>query len=275
MSAIVRYTGGRARRYGATVNPYVRAASFAYNNRRAIRTAARTIGVRGAMRRAKRSFKSYRARSAPSAKTTTRQHSTGFEGLSLAPGRLAVNPVNFPPNANTSDGRTGHTIKLSGIKCCYHLENLFDYPLEVHWALVQEKGDQTSIETEKFFREVDSSTSRTRDFDQNPVAWNIKTVCQPINPDKYHILTHKRKIIDGKNQTGGFLKQGRWFWKYTNYFKINKAVTFATPTAIAPERRFLVLVWCQSVGQADFEPNPELDFKILSFDSVYFRSSLT
>lgn len=272
MSSLVAY-GARSAPVIYRYNKRLRLASgmakHIYNNRAGYGRAARTIGRAWKRSRRKRG-KSYAARAAPSTKQSTRQYGSGIEATSASQISLQTQQIQFPDQ--TSGGRVGSTIKLSGVKCCYHLTNNYNHPVEVHWALIQEKEYSQLGPTQRFFRDVSDQTSRSRDFPSDPeTGWTMLNVCQPINPDRFHIICHKRRILDGKAQTSGFLKDGRWLWKLDKYFSFKKKkLSFDAPGDQLPTKPLMVATWCQRISEDDTGNG---SFGISSIDRVYFRGA--
>ncbi len=261
----------RAGYYGA------RAVRFAYTHRRGIKRAATTI-----QRAWKRRRRSYRARTTGT-RTSTRQFGELEQENNLlaetAFGRADIRFPTFSDNAQANQ-RIGHTIKLSGIHCCWQFINTTERPIEVHWCMVQLKDREgfanTDLQTQ-FWRDTISITSRSRNFAPS-ASWDMRFFCSKLNPDKFNIITHKRRILDpkiGAAETGpNELKDGRWMWKMDKYFKINKKITFDGPTSTVPQRAFICLFWWQSVDKADFVGVEDAALQYDYFNRVYFRTAL-
>lgn len=245
MNAVIPYLPQAAmamrnkRKYSAAA----KAAKFVYDNRETIGNAAK--GVFRSMPKRKKG----NPRAGRSAKAT----STGFSAL-LSPSTINIktlftNVISFPPQGTTANGRTGFHIDLNGIKICTHLYNDATFPVEAHFALVRWRDREPGSYLDDFFTDTGGTGDRTLNYVSND-TYDIRQKCYPLNPQKWDILTHKRKIMGVRNANSS-IKEADWFWKINQYFPINKTLEFETVTDVAPRFPFVYLIWYQAVDPAD------------------------
>ena len=278
-------------------NPY----SALYKTRRAWRAAytlgrfAKTYGTRRNFKRAKRAVTTiqrfYRKRSkaqrrsAPSSRQTTRQF-----GNVQSPGQLEtftqrtlhVDPVPFPGQGADVGLRLGSTIKLSGVKICERITNPTQRAVRLHWCLVQPKdrGEETAAQlSPAFFREPQGN-ARVRAFvdAQNGDEFDFAYDCYGLNPDKFHIITHKKIVLSPKDNGNNFENElaHRWMFNHDKYYKFKKRFTFTTAQDTIPEHPILRVYWFQVIDPNDWndETNQALELTRTKKSCVYFRNGL-
>lgn len=263
-------------------------ARSAYKNRAMLSFAARRIqrAYRGS-RRAKLS------RRITGARQSTRQHSTFSYNPGVAQQTLYFRTLTFPDQSLDANGRVGPTIKLSGFKLCDEFTNNNGYPIEMHYAVLQLKDNDGSTAIslsevkDKFFRETASTTKRAIDFVDASLdnTWKMSMKCNPINPDKFNIITHQRRIMDSMTPNGGAAgssnprrstREAKFYWKNHKWYPLDKKATFNESTSTIPNRPFLVVYWWTTVNRNDFnttlwsvDDNVTHEHK----DKLYFRST--
>lgn len=223
-------------------------------------------------------------RAAPSAKTQTKQHGEMDETTRAVQMKtLKAELVSFPSLGTGIGGRLSSQINLRGIKVCEEFYNDNDFPIEVHFAIVQLKhkaagDDLGEIET-SFFRDTTSDIKRSRNFPTGGVGSDLKAVkCLPLNPDKFHIITHTKrtlgsvKVVDSSagNQSV-LLKESGFHWKHDRYYKINRTVAFDEIDQQLPERPFYCLYWWAPVDPAFYDNGNSL-VRHNFMRQIYFNS---
>lgn len=230
--------------------------------------------VRRAMKNARSKFAK---RMAPTAKQATRQYGDEDKGHLWKTNQLYFRYIQFPRNDATAEvyQRLGPTIHLRGMNLCEYMYNGYDYPVEIHTALLQAKENtmetMTDIEVD-FFRDTANASKRAADFPSG--VWDIKLTCGKINPDKWHIIMHQRKILDPKSKIGNTneLNNGRWLWKYNKYFKLNRRLNFSGPSATTPTAPLIVVQWAQAVHPANFQATPPVVLRSERMSQIYFKN---
>lgn len=231
------------------------------------------MGLRAYRRSGRPAPRSVSRRAGQASRSRTRQFST-FSAAVVPQCVLATRTILFPSQQTTAYGRIGHTIRLVGYKLCMKLENVSNVPLEIHWAFARLKtGVQTEDDQVDFFRQQRNSAFRTEDFPTGNTSWPHQVICNPINPDKFDIITHKRRILDGKGASPPYLQDGRWLWKIDHYFKFNgKQVSFDATNSSIPHRPFKIFVWGITPTDAGYTNAGTDHIRIIHKDLIYFRN---
>lgn len=247
-----------ARRYART-SGYKRArmaanaASYVYRNRGKFKWAAKKIQSRWKRRKLNSRV--------TGSKTSTTQYGTIKPVSNVQVSQLQVDKINMAPNdAESSFGRWKPNMRLRGIKVCEYFLNTNPYPVEIHYAVLQLKSNgrneplaDTNLD---FFRDTTNAMSRAYSFPPVGTAYDMKLSCFGINPDKFNILSHKRRILGRKTDGPSGLDQGwresGWMWRHHQWFGIKKRVSFESPTTEFPERAYLTCWWWQPLNWNDW-----------------------
>lgn len=257
----------------------------AYRNRNRYGRAARVI-----QRSFRRSRKAKLNRRVTGARQTTRQHGSFSNNPTVAQQTLYFRTILFPDQSLDANGRIGPTINLRGFKLCDEFTNNNGYPIEMHYAVLQlkENADFSAIGIadirDKFFRNTESTTGRASEFIEAALdnTWKMSMKCNPINPDKFNIITHQRRLLDSMTPNGGAagtsnprrgVHEAKYHWKNHRWFPINKQVTFESSTNQVPQRPYVVVYWWTTVNRSDYntvsiDQNVAHEHK----DKVYFRN---
>ena len=254
-----------------------------YATRKLKTTAARMI---------QRSYKNYKMnRRLTGSRTSTKQHGRNLFATSLTQRTLWFRLIEFGQQ-DSSDVNTRLTpnVRLSGFKCCDEFSNNNGYPIEMHYAIVQLKENVEPADIDRallsrdFFRNPTSSVERATDFEtpSGIHSWDINYKCLNLNPDKFNILTHKRKILDSKTPNGGTIstsnpinntKESSWYWKLHRWYPVKKKHSFDKPTHVIPQRPYVVMYWWQAINRSDHNANAPGDSAVSleTQDVVYYR----
>lgn len=228
------------------------------------------------------------ARSAPGATTSTRQSGKQGEDFALGQRLLLVDNIDFP-NAGASVGkRLGSTIRLSGIRICETVVNDLDFAVTFHWALLQPKSrgdiDVSEIKQE-FFRETEGPDRNRAFIDaKDGDTYEYFYSCNGINPDKFNILTHMKKVLAPrdvtKDSTFNFhnMDTRNYTFHLDKYFNFKgKRMTFLNDADTVPEHPIIRVMWFQAHSFVDWETvNPQLaTIARSSKATVYFRNGMS
>lgn len=208
-------------------------------------------------------------------KTTGTRVNTDWLPGNFSTNSLLFRRIKFPEGNSTNyTGRLGQSIRMKGIHVCDMIINHLTYPIEVHWALCQEKHkDVADLETD-FFRDTTNTTDRSSNFESGTTPWDQKYTCFRINPDKWNIVTHKRRVLDPKKNSDTYiqnLSEVRWRWKIDKFFPLKQRVVFDSSAATEPTKPYIVFMWWQAVDVADANLLDN-QVSIASFDQVYFKN---
>jgi len=256
------------------------AGAYAYANRRQIYGAVKTIG-RTYRRYRKRKYSARRrerkinfnppnnASGANTAKSRFVTNNSTLQTYMSRTQNLLVNLAEIPhTTANDTNQRQRNMVNLRGFKVCMEVENTSTRPLYFNIAIVVPKS-QGNVTTDDFFRQRDGS--RGQDFNTVNLS-SLELHCLPINVDKYHVLCHKRFLLN-RPAAGASLNRefGSSFKTIMFYQKYNRQVRYAENADTVPEGgRPVMLHWAAQWGE------PENTTATNSYDALhkivtYFR----
>lgn len=166
--------------------------------------------------------------------------------------------------------RLTSNIRLRGFRICDEFANNLGYPIELHYTIIQLKenvggsADVTGpLLARDFFRNPTSTSEKSTDFVNhfNGAGWDINYKCLNLNPDKFNIITHKRKIMDSMTPNGGTIntsdnqiqstRERSWFWKCHKWYPIKKRHSFDKTTDRIPQRPYIVMYWWTALRRSD------------------------
>lgn len=227
--------------------------------------------------RVSRSFRSLTNRMAPEAVTTTRQSGQAIVSNENIPLRvIQFRGFTWPTTGSNDNQRLGSTVKVSGIKVCETFANNQFHPIEVHYAIIQPRGESTtSID---FFRSTNSGGSRSTDFTNatpgTPVSFDYKYNCMPINPDKWHVIMHQKKMLSFDNDV-----ELNNYWRIDKYISLKgRRFTFADSSATEPVKPLYRVFWWQPIRSSDWAdptPSPLPTIEHMSNSVIYFRPNFS
>lgn len=165
-----------------------------------------------------------------------------------------------PPatGANLGSVRTANTanVFVKGIKLCSTFFNRSNYPIRVHFAIVQMKGmNQGALDVgpdmfscsqigqeDQYVNFVNVTTNAQWDKDQD---------CYNLNPNKFNILFHRRFDLNGL-AANDFRREGGATWKTMDeYIKIGKTFSYDSINFTQVEHPLFVLVWHETIYPSD------------------------
>lgn len=294
---IVNYGARLARRApyyaGARYRAGFKIAQWAWRHRRGIKRTYRFVSGRFARRSIKRSR--YSKRTEPSVKRSNIAHQSDVAvttGDILAGTFYAIN-IDFGPNRTIGDSnmnqRAASLIWLNGIKICRQFMLTPSVgegsnnagPMMIHWALIQYKSDINSnglpdvndFLKKDFFRQTNAGNKRVADFPDD-TNWSNALLCNPINPTKINILTHKKFMINPRNNQS--IATNSWHVKFEHYFKINKKIQFSVQTQALPDKPFYELYWATTIDPATYPSglgSKNVGLRTYHNNVVYFNNS--
>lgn len=245
-------------------------------------------------------------RSAPGARQSTRQFGqTSTATQNIQQRVLTVNAVSFPSQGADVGLRLGTTIRVSGVKICETIRNNAKFPILLHYAIIQPKNrgvTDTNLVRAGFFRNTNvlpdadpPGNSRATTFtdaqngDETNNAYDYSYSCNNINPDAFHVLTHKRVVLspaivadDLPGEAGGeHINQqaNRYIFQHDKYYNLKgKRMTFTNQGDNQPEHPILRVIWWQALSGEDWDPtNSNNADDVIQRDSrsvVFFRNGL-
>lgn len=226
-----------------------RAILGAYRNRKRIRSAARTIG---------RAWKKSRARrAAPGARQSARTNGEVINGETIPMRQIQVKNLKWPNSGTSSGQRIGPTIKLSGFRLCEQFHNDLEYPIVIHYALLQYRAQGTDTIQTDFFRDTTAVGDRSSNF-VNAVAggttddfpYEFKYDCYPINSNKFHVLMHMKRVLAAENTD---IKWNWDTWKFQKWINMKgKKFTFDDDSDPNPTKSIFRVFWWQPLRIGDW-----------------------
>lgn len=211
MSSIVPYARSVSSFVRPRSNPYLSLGKFAWNNRDVIMRYAKRFNRKRkwalAYRKRKRAKYTTRAignrpggEATKKAAVISKPGGTLEESVSLQSRNLYVTPLIEIEHTtiNAPNRRQRNIVNVRGIKLCFEIMNIGDGPLYFNWAIIASKKGGAPT-TADFFRNVDSSATRSTDFPNGAGMSGIQMWCATINTDIYTVLCHKRYRIGTSN----------------------------------------------------------------------------
>lgn len=132
--------------------------------------------------------------------------------------------LNDTPQGLALDERQRQIINLRGLKICMDVSNSNNRPMHFNWAIVSPKNQEDTNLTSRFFR--GNGTTRSIDFGVN--LQSAEFSCNPINADKYVVLTHQRHLLGvPKNSNQDFADTRQSYLRVDRYIKIGRQFRFA------------------------------------------------
>lgn len=132
--------------------------------------------------------------------------------------------LNDTPQGLALDERQRQIINLRGLKICMDVSNSNNRPTHFNWAIVSPKNQSDTNLTSRFFR--GNGTTRSIDFGVN--LQSAEFSCNPINADKYVVLTHQRHLLGvPKNSNQDFADTRQSYLRVDRYIKIGRQFRFA------------------------------------------------
>lgn len=266
----------RAMRFYPNARGYAmaaRAIQYGWRNRKRIKRAAKAVYRMGKRRRTAK----WGRRTMPNAKARAqaKQDIIPVATQEQFPmGSLQIKSLPWPTFGDGLRQRERNMIRFKGVKICRYFEYFRDLggaddigPIELHWALVQFK-DPVLLTTDlqnlnDFFRSHESDTTRSQNFPTygSSSGWDMTMNCQPINPEKYRIITHRRYLLEPRNNTtgvSGIYGKNRTphFVKIEKYFKFNKVMNFRNQSDGVPDNNIVEVYWYNTATLAGFPADP-------------------
>lgn len=272
----------------------VRGAMHVYRNKRKYQAATQIARwtYRRYRKRQKTGKSKYVRRSARSIKSSLQRASTAPDRINaeaMTIRTLFVRSLVYPLfNPLAYNSRDKSIVHVRGFHICrefFHAANPQTGvgAIEVHWGLVQLKQevgatnntpDVVDYMRPEFFRlqQVDTSTTTTPFEDVTGTSsWDMKYNCLKLNPSRFHIITHRRKVLVTRNDQSQ--ANGKYKWKIDKYFPVKKRVRFSDRTNPRPERPFFEVFWYNTVEPRTWPANPlqASPLETVSHHSIYYR----
>lgn len=131
-------------------------------------------------------------------------------------------------------------INCRGFRICMIVRNDTEVPLNLNVAIITNKSEVDTVETQDFFR--GTAGSRGQEFDNILTSLDFK--CGNINTDKHLIIKHQRYEIKPNTETGPYLMRNGQNWKTIDwYVKVKRQLRYQDEAATKPENGACYLVW--------------------------------
>lgn len=130
-----------------------------------------------------------------------------------------------------------------------------------------------------FFRDTTGTTSRASDFDEifsDAVLYDFKYNCAALNPERFHIITHRKKVLlPYSAETGARNKD---HWKIHKYFRMKKKIVFEDMDTQIPKNPIYEVFWCNHTSSEGWTKTQNKDtqtpIEVNKYNTVYFRETL-
>lgn len=229
--------------------------SHLYRNRKAYTSGAARAKAIWASSRKKYIQRSYK--SAPGRAFQKGSFNSNSTTVSIGDKQLYVGDPAMPTYADDNT-RTKTNCFIKGFNVCLHLWNTSNIPYEVHFAIIQTTQPTTVITDAQiktdFFRSMvgtpgASNTLDFQDFATNS-SYDIRYLCNPLNPDNKRIITHYKWKLDAKSSNS--IKDSGYFRKLNKYFPIKRRVRFETGSDAENARPWRAVFWCLPLNPDDY-----------------------
>lgn len=264
MASLVPYASrGRVlATYPVKYNKYVALGQFAWQNRKAIASGARSMyRFAGRVKRRRMAASAMRKRRNYAKRRRIMRtigerpgQSTAKKNVQVLDSTTAgyntrtlwsddVSQLTKQGTLDEIDYRNRDIANLRGLKFCWELRNDNATPMHFNMAVISPKNDKvTTISNTDFFR--DWTNTRARDFSTTLSSNDFR--CRPINKDIYDIICHKRYTLGGANEqaTNASFSSARSNYRTIDfYIKINRQFRYDGTSTSAEGRRIFVVFW--------------------------------
>lgn len=163
---------------------------------------------------------------------------------------LAMNQLVLPAMSTLVGERRSSFIYLKGIKIDHVLANFNNYPIYVHFAILQDRDNNNNdLDREQnFFRDTTSLTARAHPFANwsSGAAFDRRQHMNNINGDHYKVITHERIKLGGfRPGLDNYPDQVSPIKNKRKYYKINRRIAFDNITDETNWRPFYICYWWQ------------------------------
>lgn len=273
------------------INPYsttlaraaARGVMMSRARKRSRTTAFRASGfvARQAARRIYRWYRKRKKRSArskigdPAGKSSCKRDATFIEQYSLKSSRTLylqnLTDLERSDTDNVLNRRQRDIVNFRGVKLCFEVANAISTaPMHFNYAVISPRGrniaNTVSDITNSFFR--GDQSLRNKDF--GTARSGLELHCNPINTDKWHVLTHKRYTLHPANSTSG----AKYWRSIQKYVKLNKQIRYDMTQAnieLQCETPLLLVWWCDQFGTAANDPVVNNSMRVAQRHISYFR----
>lgn len=207
--------------------------------------------------------RSYGSRSGPNAIRTS-QCSAAFNPNTAGPTAVrwktlnSIKPLQIDRGTSIRERLSGRVF-VKGFKICGRIQNVNPWPVEMHWALIQQKSPcDVSALGVNFFRSTGNASERAVDFVDDTLVstWNMQYLCNPINTQRYNIITHRKMLLDKKFTTTALtqtysLGESVWAKNILKWIPIKRHVEYEDDMALDNNKPWQLVYWWLPVEAAD------------------------
>lgn len=204
-----------------------------------------------AMRAAGGAYRRYQRRSAPGTKRTSQVSGEWNSGDISTPDSIAWKTLYSYPLVDMDRGtgireRLSGRVYIKGFKLCLRWHHTNTYPVEVHWAIIQEKVKADLPLGTDFFRSFSTTTTRQLNFTDRTGTgdvYDIRYLCNPINASRYNIITHRKFILRNKPTSAADANGMGWTHRVNTYIPIKRKVTYGDDADLFNEKPWYLVQW--------------------------------
>lgn len=192
----------------------------------------------------------------------------------LYPINLSVFPERHTDLNSGLHFRERDTIIHKGSRVEIYCKNNTDKPIYCNIAIVHPKEGNVISVTEWFRNESGiSSTTRGKDFNTSTDSLTLHR--NPINTDKYQVLSHWRFKLQPNAATAGYNTDKLCTKNIKRWYRLNRRLTFAQATDTIPNNGVLIMALWFSVAGAASVVTPTTNAVSLQHRTVnYFRDAI-
>lgn len=213
-----------------------------------------------AMRAARGAYRRYQRRSGPGSKRASQVSGEWQPGTTVTPDTLPWHTLETIPLVDIERGtgirqRLSGRVFIKGFKICCRFRSELTFPVEVHWAIFQEKVKGSTALTSEFFRDTSFATQRTRDFVNRTGSgdvYDIRQLCNPINSERFNVITHRKFRLRNKPTTTTESQGMGWYHSVDTYIPIKRRVSYESVNSDFNEKPWYIAFWWLPIEEFRF-----------------------
>lgn len=265
------FTAARYRKATRFMNRAYPMVKYLHQNRRAAgMKIARSLGRYAKSRMARRALPLGDRRGKDTCKRSLQRNTGTASNTSLSTRTLyteALNDISGTAN-NAINARQRDVAYVTGTKICMAVNSLSPLPLHFNWAVVSRKDQADAAPTvTDFFRSM--AGTRSQNFATG--LSSLQFSCLPINKDKYHILTHHRRLLASTGEATVNDGVRKSYIEVQKWIPIKRQFRFDGDAATTAERRYFLVYWFDTwMAQAASAPIAD-QVAVYEHHTTYFR----
>lgn len=171
---------------------------------------------------------------------------------------------------------------IKGLKLCMQIHNIADFPVEVHVAMVQFSNRQavdSNVELQRGFFRADQDSKTDLDFTDyvGDPQYDLRYLCNPLNPDNKKIIFHKKFLLGRRlNSPGGFAAAASGYeTKIDQYIPLKRIVKMqGTLNTGVNEKPWVLLLWTLASDMDDHNATTRQDLVKFNYKKKFYFKNM-